>query len=493
MNYAIVFRLLGYILLCEGGLLCLPALVSALYGEWDVLWVFLFTVALCLIIGLILTCIKPRRDIIYMRESCVTAALTWVVISVMGAVPFVLSGAIPDPISALFETVSGFTTTGASVLADVESLPMGILFWRSFTHWIGGMGILVFLLAVMPLTGGSHVNLMKAESPGPQVEKMVPSVQATAKILYTIYLGMTILQILFMLAGGCPFMDTLLITFGTAGTGGFGVRNDSMASYSVYIQVVVTVFMILFGVNFSAYFYLTRRKFKKAFAIEEVRWYLLVIAAAIALVSWNIRGLFPNLLTAVQQAAFQVGSIITTTGFTTCNYDLWPPFAKGILVTLMFIGACAGSTGGGMKISRLVVLAKSIRKELQQTLHPNAVTPVRVDGKPIDHETFRSINVFMAAYIILFTVSVLLVSLDGQTMTTNFTAVAATFNNIGPGLEGVGPTQNFGALSILSKYTLMFDMLAGRLELFPLLLLFHPGVWKETFAKKIKETSAQYQ
>ena len=460
MNYAIVFRLLGYILLCEGGLLCLPALVSAIYGEWAVLWVFLFTAALCFIIGLILTCIKPRRDIIYMRESCVTAALTWVVISVMGAVPFVLSGAIPDPISALFETVSGFTTTGASVLADVESLPMGILFWRSFTHWIGGMGILVFLLAVMPLTGGSHVNLMKAESPGPQVEKMVPSVQATAKILYTIYLGMTILQILFMLAGGCPLMDTLLITFGTAGTGGFGVRNDSMASYSVYIQVVVTVFMILFGVNFSAYFYLTRRKFKKAFSID-------------------IRDLFPNFLTAVQQAAFQVGSIITTTGFTTCNYDLWPPFAKSILVTLMFIGACAGSTGGGMKISRLVVLAKSIRKELQQTLHPNAVTPVRVDGKPIGHETLRSINVFVAAYVIIFTVSVLLVSLDGQTMTTNFTAVAATFNNIGPGLEGVGPTANFGIYSGFSKLVLTFDMLAGRLELFPMLLLFSPETWRK--------------
>ena len=356
---------------------------------------------------------------------------------------------------------------------------MGILFWRSFTHWIGGMGILVFLLAVMPLTGGSHVNLMKAESPGPQVEKMVPSVQATAKILYTIYLGMTILQILFMLAGGCPFMDTLLITFGTAGTGGFGVRNDSMASYSVYIQVVVTVFMILFGVNFSAYFYLTRRKFKKAFSIEEVRWYLLVIAAAIALVSWNIRDLFPNFLTAVQQAAFQVGSIITTTGFTTCNYDLWPPFAKSILVTLMFIGACAGSTGGGMKISRLVVLAKSIRKEIQQTLHPNAVTPVRVDGKPIGHETLRSINVFVAAYVIIFTVSVLLVSLDGQTMTTNFTAVAATFNNIGPGLEGVGPTANFGLYSGFSKLVLTFDMLAGRLELFPMLLLFAPETWKK--------------
>ena len=479
MNYAVVFRLLGYILLCEGGLMGLPALVSILYGEWEVLRVFLFTIALCCLIGGALTRIRPRSRIFYMREGCVTAALTWVLISVMGAVPFVLSGAIPDPIEALFETVSGFTTTGASVLADVESLPMGILFWRSFTHWIGGMGILVFLLAVMPLTGGSHVNLMKAESPGPQVEKMVPSVQATAKILYTIYLGMTILQILFMLAGGCPLMDTLLITFGTAGTGGFGVRNDSLASYSTYIQVVVTVFMILFGVNFSAYFYLTRRKFKKAIAIEEVRWYLIVIAAAIAMVSWNIRDLFPDFRTAVQQAAFQVGSIITTTGFSSCDYDLWPPFAKTVLVTLMFIGACAGSTGGGMKISRLVTLAKSIRKEIQQTLHPNAVTPVRVDGKPINHETLRSINVFMAAYIIIFTVSVLLVSLDGYSMTTNFTAVAATFNNIGPGLEGVGPTANFGFYSSFSKLVLTFDMLAGRLELFPMLLLFAPETWKK--------------
>ena len=479
MNYAIVFRLLGYILLCEGGLMAFPAAVSVLYGEWDILGVFLFTIALCLVIGGLLTRIKPRSKIFYMRESCVTAALTWIVISIMGAVPFVLSGAIPDPIGALFETVSGFTTTGASVLADVESLPMGILFWRSFTHWIGGMGILVFLLAVMPLTGGSHVNLMKAESPGPQVEKMVPSVQATAKILYTIYLGMTVLQILFMLAGGCPLMDSLLLTFGTAGTGGFGVLNDSLGSYSTYIQVVVTIFMILFGVNFSVYFYLTRRKFKKAFAIEEVRWYLAVIAASILLISWNIRDLFPNFLTAMQQAAFQVASIITTTGFSSCDFDLWPSFSKSILVALMFIGACAGSTGGGMKISRLMVLAKSIRKEVLQTVHPNAVTPIRVDGKPINHETLRSINVFMAAYIILFASSVLLISLDGYDFTTNFTAVAATFNNIGPGLAAVGPTANFSIYSGFSKLVLTFDMLAGRLELFPLLLLFAPETWKK--------------
>ena len=478
MNYAIVFRLLGYILLCEGGLMCLPALVSVMYGEWAVLRVFLFTIALCCAIGGALTRIKPRRRIFYMREGCVTAALTWVVISVMGAVPFVLSGAIPDPIGALFETVSGFTTTGASVLADVESLPMGILFWRSFTHWIGGMGILVFLLAVLPMTGGSHVNLMKAESPGPQVEKMVPSVRQTAKILYTIYLGMTLIQIVFMLAGGCPLMDSLMITFGSAGTGGFGIKNDSMASYSPYIQVVVTVSMILFGVNFSAYFYLIRGKFRKVL-IEEVRWYLAVVAAAIALISWNIREMFPSLLTAVQQAAFQVGSIITTTGYSSCDFDQWPTFAKSILVALMFIGACAGSTGGGMKISRLVILLKSIRREIAQTLHPSVVTPVRVDGKPLDQETIRTTHVFMGAYIILFAASVLLVSLDGESFTTNFTAVAATFNNIGPGLAGVGPMMNFGHYSGFAKLVMTFDMLAGRLEIFPLLLLFAPETWKK--------------
>ena len=478
MNYAIVFRLLGYILLCEGGLMAFPAAVSVLYGEWDILGVFLFTIALCLVIGGLLTRIKPRSKIFYMRESCVTAALTWIVISIMGAVPFVLSGAIPDPIGALFETVSGFTTTGASVLADVESLPMGILFWRSFTHWIGGMGILVFLLAVLPMTGGSHVNLMKAESPGPQVEKMVPSVRQTAKILYTIYLGMTLIQIVFMLAGGCPLMDSLMITFGSAGTGGFGIKNDSMASYSPYIQVVVTVSMILFGVNFSAYFYLIRGKFRKVL-IEEVRWYLGVVAVAIALISWNIREMFPSLLTAVQQAAFQVGSIITTTGFSSCDFDQWPTFAKSILVALMFIGACAGSTGGGMKISRFMILAKSIRKEIAQTLHPNVVAPVRVDGKPLDQDTLRSTNVFMAAYFIIFGASVLLVSLDGQGLVTNFTAVAATFNNIGPGLEGVGPMANFGLYSGFSKLVLTVDMLAGRLELFPLLMLFVPETWKK--------------
>lgn len=479
MNYAIVFRLLGYILLCEGALMGLPALVSALYGEWEVLQVFLFTMALCFGIGAALTRLRPRSNIFYMREGFVTTALTWIVISVMGAVPFVLSGAIPDPIAALFETVSGFTTTGASVLGDVESLPWGILFWRSFTHWIGGMGVLVFLLALLPLTGGSHVNLMKAESPGPQVEKLAPKVQSTAKILYGIYIGLTLIQIVFMLAGGCPLMDSLLLTFGSAGTGGFGIKNDSMAGYSTYIQVVVTVFMILFGVNFNAYFYILLRKFKKAFTIEEVRWYFLVILASIALISWDVRGLFPSIGTAVQQAAFQVGSIITTTGYSSCNFDLWPSFSKSILVLLMFVGACAGSTGGGMKVSRLVIFAKSIRKEVAQSLHPNIVAPVRMDGKPLPHETIRSVNVFMGAYLFIFAFSVLAVSLDGQSLVTNFTAVAATFNNIGPGLDGVGPMANFGIYSGFAKLVLTFDMLAGRLEILPMLVLFAPDSWRK--------------
>lgn len=477
MNKAMIRYILGYVLSILALLLLLPCLVALIYQEMEGFH-YLAVAAFGALLGYLMIRKKPEDTVFHLKEGCIATALSWIVMSLYGCLPFWISGEIPSFTDALFETISGFTTTGSSILSDVEALSHCALFWRSFTHWIGGMGILVFLLAVLPLTGGSHVNLMKAESPGPQVEKMVPSVRQTAAILYTIYLGMTVIQIVFMLAGGCPLMDSLLITFGSAGTGGFGIKNDSMASYSPYIQVVTTISMILFGVNFSAYFYLIRGKFRKVL-IEEVRWYFGVILAAIALISWNIRGLFPDLLTAIQQAAFQVGSIITTTGFSTCDFDQWPSFAKSILVLLMFIGACAGSTGGGMKISRLVILAKSIRKEIAQTLHPSVVTPVRVDGKPVDQETIRSTNVFVAAYVILFAVSVLLVSLDGESLVTNFTAVAATFNNIGPGLEGVGPMTNFGLYSGFSKLVLTFDMLAGRLELFPLLLLFVPETWKK--------------
>ena len=492
MNYAIVFRLLGYVLMIEGALLLLPAAASGFYGEWSVLGVFLVTAAVSAAVGYALRGIKPRSKVFYMREGFAATSLSWIVISIVGAVPFVVTGCIPNPVDALFETVSGFTTTGASILPAVEDLPKGILFWRSFTHWIGGMGVLVFLLAVIPLSGGSNMNLMRAESPGPSVGKLVPKVKHTARILYLIYLGMTILQVLFLLAGKLPLFDALTTTFGTAGTGGFAIKNDSMMSYTAYQQWVYTIFMALFGVNFNAYYLILFGKFKKAFAMEEVRWYFIIIFCSTAFIFFQILDSYSTAFEALTHAAFQVSTIITTTGFATTDFNLWPAASRTVLVLLMFIGACAGSTGGGIKVSRCVVMVKSVVKEMGSYLHPNSVKKIKLDGKPVDHEVLRSINVFFITYMIIFAASVFLVSLEGRDMVTNFTAVAATFNNIGPGLEGVGPTQNFGALSILSKYTLMFDMLAGRLELFPLLLLFHPGVWKETFAQKIKETSAQY-
>ena len=477
MNYAIVFRLLGYVMLIEGALLLLPAAASWIYGEWFVLGVFLITAAVSAAIGYALRGIKPKSKMFYMREGFTATALSWIVISVVGAAPFVLTGCIPNPVDALFETVSGFTTTGASILPGVEDLPKGILFWRSFTHWIGGMGVLVFLLSLLPLTGGSHVNLMKAESPGPQVDKLVPKVQSTAKILYGIYLALTLLELVFLLAGGMPLFEAMLTSFGTAGTGGFGFRNDSFASFSPYIQWVVTIFMILFGVNFNAYFLLLLRKFNRAIS-EEVRGYFAIILVAIGIITANIYSLYNSFGEAVRQAAFQVGSIITTTGFSSCDFDLWPTLSKEILVVLMFIGACAGSTGGGIKVSRLLILGKTLRKELKQALHPQVVAPVRMDGKLLNHETIRTTNVFMGAYFFIFVVSFLLISLDGFDMVTNFTAIAATLNNIGPGLAQVGPMMNFGSFTNPAKLVMIFDMLAGRLEIFPMLVLFLPDTWR---------------
>ena len=479
MNYAVVFRLLGYILMIEGALLLLPAATSLLYGEWMVLGVFLLTAAVSAAIGFVLKGIKPRSKVFYMREGFAATALSWIVISVVGAVPFVLTGCIPNPVDALFETVSGFTTTGASILPGVEDLPKGILLWRSFTHWIGGMGVLVFLLSLLPLTGGSHVNLMKAESPGPQVDKLVPKVQSTAKILYGIYLALTILELVFLLVGGMPLFESLLTAFGTAGTGGFGFKNDSFGSFSPYIQWVVTIFMILIGVNFNAYFLLLMRKFRRAAASEEVRGYFAIIAAAVAVITANIYSIYNSFGEALRQAAFQVGSIITTTGFSSCDFDQWPTLSKEILVVLMFVGACAGSTGGGIKVSRLLILGKTLGKELKQALHPQVVAPVRMDGKLLNHETIRTTNVFMAAYIFIFVASFLLISLNGYDMVTNFTSVAATLNNIGPGLNQVGPMMNFGGYSNPAKLVLIFDMLAGRLEIFPMLVLFMPDTWRK--------------
>ena len=476
MNYRIITYIVGWVFNLQAIFMVLPILTAVIYGEKDI-FAFLAAIIICLVIGLPLTRKKPSNKVFYIKDGCVAVALSWVVLSITGAIPFVLSGSIPHPIDAIFETVSGFTTTGASILAEVESLPKSILFWRSFTHWIGG--ILVFLLSLLPLAGGYHMNLMRAESPGPSVSKLVPKVQSTAKILYGIYLGMTVLQIIFLLLGGVPLFDTLCITFGSAGTGGFGIKNDSLGSYSTYCQVVTTIFIILFGVNFSAYYLILTKKFKAAFHIEEIRYYFGIILASIILIAINTRHMFSGFAQAFQQSAFQVGSIITTTGYSTTDFNQWPALSKTILGLLMFIGACAGSTGGGIKVSRIILLLKAARKEFQLYLHPNAVKKIKMDQKTVPHETLRSTNIFLSVYLIIFCGSVLLISLDNFDLITNFTAVAATLNNIGPGLEIVGPMGNFSSFSYLSKSVLIFDMLAGRLEIFPLLLLFFKNTWKK--------------
>ncbi len=478
MNYKIIRNIIGWVLIIEAAFMAPACLVAVVYRERAGLDLLLCAL-LCLLCGWLLTRKKLTDKSMYAREGFVVVALCWIVLSAFGALPFVISGAIPSYIDALFETVSGFTTTGSSILSEVESMPHCLLFWRSFTHWIGGMGVLVFLMALLPLAGGTNMYMMKAESPGPSVGKLVPKVKSTAVLLYKMYLVLSIAQLFFLLIGGMPVFDALTTVFGTAGTGGFGVRNDSIGGYSTYLQVVVTVFMILFGVNFNAYYFFACRKPKEVFKMSEVRVYLGIILTSVVLITINISGMFENAAKALQQAAFQVGSIITTTGFATTDFNLWPSFSKTILVMLMFIGACAGSTGGGMKVSRIIILFKSILKELDVVAHPRHVQKVKLDGRVVEHAVIRSVNVFLASYVIVFALSVLLISIDNFDFTTNFTAVAATINNIGPGLEVVGPTGNFGAFSNFSKLVLTFDMLVGRLELFPMLVLFAKRTWSK--------------
>ena len=477
MNTSIIRYIVGYILKIEAALLLIPSIVAAIYREPEGLC-YLSVSALCIFLGVLLSFRKPKNHVFYLKEGCVATSLSWIVLSFFGSIPFLLTGEITSVPDALFETISGFTTTGASVLNNVEALSHCSLFWRSFTHWVGGMGVLVFLLSLLPLTGGSHVNLMKAESPGPQVDKLVPKVQSTAKILYGIYFALTVLELVFLLAGGMPLFEAMLTSFGTAGTGGFGNWNNSIAHYnSAYLQNVITVFMILFGINFSAYFLILTRKFRQAFRIEEIRVYLGVIFVFAGLIAFNVRPMFGSLRESFHHALFQVASIITTTGYSTTDFDLWPGFSRTILVCLMFIGACAGSTGGGIKVSRIAIAVKTVNKELSSLIHPRNVKVLKYEGKAIEHNVLRSINTYLVAYILIFSVSLLLISLDNFDLTTNFTAIAATLNNIGPGLSKVGPTCNFGIFSPVSKYILMFDMLAGRLELFPMLLLFAPRTW----------------
>ena len=478
MNHAMVRYLIGWMLGVESLFLLLPALTAILYREHVVL-AYLGTALICLALAALFCHKKPANTRFYAREGFVTVALCWIVLALTGALPFMFSGEIPFFVDAMFETISGFTTTGATILSDVEALSHASLLWRSLTHWVGGMGVLVFMLIVLPLAGGQTIHLMRAESPGPSVSKLSPHLRDTAMILYAIYFGITLLEVVLLLVGGMPLFDAICTSMATAGTGGFGIWNTSIAHYdSFYLQGVVTIFMILFGINFSVYFLLLTRRFKAAFRIEEVRVYLGVIIASSILIAINVRPMFSSFFESLHHAAFQVASIITTTGFSTVDFNQWPAFSKALLVLLMFIGACAGSTGGGMKCSRILLMCKSIRKEMQFLIHPRAVRVNKMDGRRVQHEVMRSVNVFMIAYLLLFILSVLLLSISSEDLVTNFTAVAATLNNVGPGLELVGPAANFGFFTPLSKIVLMFDMLAGRLEVFPMLLLFAPATWQ---------------
>ena len=485
MNTSMIRFILGNILRLQSLFLLLPSITAVIYKENT--FIPYITVAFsCFILGTVMTWNKPEDHVFYLKEGCVATALSWIVLSLSGAFPFVLTGEIPHFVDALFETVSGFTTTGSSILSNVEALSHSSLIWRSFSHWVGGMGVLVFLLAIIPMSGGSNINLMKAESPGPSVGKLVPKIRSTARILYMIYIGLCIIMFLMLLLGKMPVFDALTTTFGTAGTGGFGIKNDSIASYSPYIQWVVTIFMLLFGVNFNAYYLILFHDIKKAFKMEEVKWYFTIIFLSAFVIFTDLMQFYPSLKDAARDSFFQVASIITTTGFATADFNLWSATSKSTLVLLMFIGACAGSTGGGLKVSRLMILIKTIFKELTSYTHPKSIVKIKMDDKPIEHEVVRSANVYFITYMIIFVVSVFCLTFENKDLITIFTAVAATFNNIGPGLEMVGPTANFAHFSDFSKLIMIFDMLAGRLELFPLLMLFHPELWKDTLNKKLK-------
>lgn len=477
MNFSMIRYTVGLVIIFEGIFLSLPGFVGLIYQE-EQGKPFLVIMLLCFMIGFAAVRRKPEKTFFYAKEGFITVAASWIALSFFGALPFVLNGDIPFLPDALFETVSGFTTTGASILPDVEALAKCSLFWRSFTHWIGGMGVIVFILAILPLTGGQNLHLMRAESPGPSVGKLVPKLKKTSMILYGIYCFMTLVEVILLLIGGQSLFDSFLISFGTAGTGGFSFLNSGFAEYTPYIQYVVTIFMIMFGVNFNVYYFILIKKFKEAFFYEELRYYLLVITAAVAMITYNIRGLFPTIEGAFRHAFFQVGSIITTTGFASNDFNQWPEFSKTVLVLLMFIGACAGSTGGGIKISRIILMLKTVKKELLFYVHPRNIRKIKLNGRTVEHEVQRSVNVFFITYCVILITSTALIALDNYDFITNFTAVVATLNNIGPGLELVGPTGNFGMFSIFSKFILIFDMLAGRLELFPMLVLISPYTWK---------------
>ncbi|MCD8323537.1 MAG: TrkH family potassium uptake protein [Clostridiales bacterium] len=482
MNKDMIRYILGWILVIEGVFLLLPWIVGLIYRE-RCTWTFLLVSLCSLLVGWLVVRKKPGRTVFYMREGCVATAASWILISLVGCLPFLISGEIPSFVDAFFETVSGFTTTGATILDDVEALSHCMLFWRSFTHWMGGMGVLVFLLAVIRMGGGSNMNLMRAESTGPSVSKLVPKVMRSARITYTIYISLTFLMVVFLLAGRMPLFEALTTAFGTAGTGGFGVKADSIAGYSPYIQWVVTVFMLAFGVNFNAYYLILFKKWRQAFHMEEVRYYFLIILGAIVVIMVNIYDTAVTFGENLRTVSFQVASIITTTGFATVDFNLWPETSRFILVLIMFFGACAGSTGGGLKISRIVIMVKTVLREFGSYLFPKSVKKIKMDGKNVEEDVIRGIHVYLVTFVALFVLSMFCLSLENVDFITNFTAVAATINNIGPGLNMVGPTQSYSFFTNFSKIVLVFDMLAGRLELFPLLILIYPPTWKGSLKK----------
>ena len=478
MNRRMICRVLGFILECLAGLLILPTVAGLCYGEG--VTHFLITMALSGTLGFLLTRVKPYSDVIYAKDGFVVVSLGWVLMSMIGALPFVLSGDIPNYINALFETVSGFTTTGASILEDVEGLSRGCMFWRSFTHWIGGMGVLVFILAVLPMSGEHSMHIMRAEVPGPTVGKLVPRVRQTAKILYLIYIAMTVLEMLLLLLGGMSFYDALLHAFATAGTGGFSTKGASIAAFdSLYLEMVIAVFMVLFGINFNLYFLLLIGRGKDALKSEELHWYLGIIAASVMAIALGISKMYGGLATGLRHAFFYVASITSSTGFGTVDFVTWPEYCKWIIVMLMFCGACAGSTGGGIKTSRVIILFKNVACEIRQMIHPRTVTRVQLDGKRVDADGLKAVSTFFTSFMLLLITGSFLVSLDGYDMATNFSAVLSSLSNIGPGMSLIGPTGNYNIFSYGSKLVLTVMMLIGRLEIFPILILFSPSTWKK--------------
>lgn len=480
MNYKMIFKSLGYVLLTECALLFAPLIVALLYDEYAMLPSFFITMALLLISGYGLSHMPLKNKVIYAKEGFMIVALSWIFLSLFGALPFTLSNAIPSYIDAVFETVSGFTTTGSSILENVELLPYSLLFWRSFTHWIGGMGVLVFIMTIIPLAFERSMHVMRAEVPGPSVGKLVPKIKETAKLLYVMYVFLTILMIIFLLLGGMPLFDSIVNAFATAGTGGFAIKASSIAYYdSVYLEIVIAIFMLLFGVNFNLYYFILIRDFKSVLKNEELRWYIGIVAISVLLISVNILPLVGNFMTGLRYSFFSVSSVITTTGFATADFNTWPTFSKMILLSLMYLGACAGSTGGGLKISRLIILLKKFYNYMIKLIHPRMVRKIRLDGDCIDEKTENGVVLFFIAYTAIAFIAMLLISLDGADMETTISSVATCIGNIGPGLAKVGPTGNFAFYSDFSKIVLSITMLIGRLEIFPILILFLPNTYRK--------------